>query len=58
MSAAHESSVHAAADESPPTPARQDTAVDAEFVALDALAGEELRTLPPELLRILSATGC
>jgi hypothetical protein len=52
-----DSPARAAADESRPGPEKEDAAA-AEFVDLDGLAVDELRAQPPELLRILSATGC
>lgn len=57
MSTVIDSPARAAADESRPGPEKEDAAA-AEFVDLDGLAVDELRAQPPELLRILSATGC
>jgi len=42
----------------PPPPQRRESPVVAEVADVDLLAGTELRTLTPEALQLLAATGC
>jgi hypothetical protein len=58
MSGATEQTSRDTADREPPTPERRDSSVGTEVPDSDPLAGTQLRTLAPESLQILAATGC
>lgn len=58
MSVAVESPSHAAVEDRPPSPTRDDTEFAMAASEIDGFTVQELRAPPPELLQLLSATGC